>query len=298
MAVDFYTKWLDVLPGPRPPDYYTLLGVEVFCRDLDAIEQATRRQLTRLDDFALHPDRKTRDAVQNMMNEVARARVDLVNPQRRLDYDRQLAARLGAGAAAEPAPAVEAETPPAPPPQIQAPVEPELPPETAPEAAVESQPAAGKVGAAAARFERIVWKHLRKWKLNPHEQRLLLAEAAALGVSADDARTIIQRKDHQAEIRAEKKQRRQIGAVIGLSAGVLAAVILGIVLFISNSRKARSLDEKNFLASIAVARKCLGQGDLDGAEKALARAGEIAPDDPRLEEAAADVALKRKAMAK
>ena len=298
MAVDFYTKWLDVRPGPRPPDYYTLLGVEVFCRDLDAIEHATRQQLTRLDDFALHPDRKTRDAVQNMMNEVARARVDLVNPQRRLDYDRRLAGRLGVPLPPDPPPAVEAETLPAPPPQIQPPVEPELPPETAGEAAVESQRPAGEVRAAAARFEKIVWKHLRKWKLNPHEQRLLLAEADALGVSADDARTIIQRKDRQAEIRAEKKNRRQIAAVIGLSAGVLAAVILGIVLFISNAQKARSVGEKNFLASIAAVRKCLDQGDLDGAEKALARAGEIAPDDTRLEEAAADVALKRKAMNK
>lgn len=294
MAVDFYTKWLDVLPGPRPPDYYTLLGVEAFCGDLDAIEAATRRQLTRLDDFALHPNRETRDAVQNMMNEVARARVDLVNPGRRLDYDRRLAAQLGVSPPHDTAPAVEAETPPAR--RLQPPVEPELPPETAGEVPAKSRRAARKARAATKRFERIVWRHLRKWKLDPHEHRLLLAEAAALGVPADDARTIIQRNDHQAEVRAERKHRRQIAMVIGLAVGVLAAVILGVILFVSASDRDRSSDEKNFLASIAVARKCLDQGDLDGADKALSRAREIAPDDPRLEEAAADAALKREAM--
>jgi hypothetical protein len=296
MAVDFYTKWLDVRPGPRPPDYYTLLGVEVFCRDLDAIEHATRRRLTRLDDFALHPNRETRDAVQNMMNEVARARVDLVNPGRRLDYDRRLADRLGTTLPADPGPAGEAETPPAGQRQAPRPVEPELPPETAGESPAKSRRAARKARAATKRFERIVWRHLRKWKLNAHEHRLLLAEAAALGVRPDDARSIIESKDHQAEIRAEKKHRRQIAMVIGLAVGVLAAVILGIVLFISNSQKARSLDERNFLASIAVARKCLGQGDLGGADRALSRAREIAPDDPRLKEVAVDAALMRKEM--
>ena len=106
MAADFYTEWLGVPPGPRPPDYYTLLGVKVFCRDQDIIERAARRQLTRLDEFALYPDRDTRDEVQDMMNEVARARVDLVNPKRCLAYDRKLAQKLGVDAP----PAVEAET--------------------------------------------------------------------------------------------------------------------------------------------------------------------------------------------
>jgi|GEM_PF-2558695 len=142
MAVDFYKKWLGVPPGPRPPDYYTLLGVEVFCDDLEVIDTA-------------------------------------------------------------------------------------------------------------AQFETLVWKHLRKWKLNAHEQRLLLAEALALGVAPDAALSIIQRKDHEAEILAEKKHRRQIGAVIGLAAGVVAALIVGVILFVSSSDLTRSLNERNFPASIA-----------------------------------------------
>ena len=287
MAVDFYTEWLDVPPGPRPPDYYTLLGVDVFCGDQDAIEQATRRQLTRLDEFSLYPDRDTRDAVQDMMNEVARARVDLVNPKRRLTYDQKLARRLGVAVPAEPAPADEAETQIAPPPQAPAPVEPQPPPKAAPAPAVE-------VVDVAAQFEKTVWAHLRKWKLNAHEQRLLLAEAAAMGVSGDEARRIIQRTDSKADVLAEKKHKWQIGLVLALAAVAVVAVIV----FVVFSQRTRSLKEKSFVVAIEAARKRMDQGDLDAAEKELARAGAIIPDDPRIKEIAIDAALKRKAIEK
>jgi len=273
MAVDFYTKWLDVPSGPRPPDYYTLLGVEVFCDDLDAIEAATRQRLTRLDDFALHPDRQTRQVVQDMMNQVARARVDLVNPDRRPDYDRRLAEQLG----------------------VPVPGQPETPAEEPEE--VVSQPVVEEVVTAAEQFEAVVWRHLRKWKLNAQEQRLLMAEAAALGVPDDEAVGIIQRKDHEAEILAEKKHRRQIGVVIGLAAGVVAALIVGVILFVSSADRDRSLKEKNFLAVIEAAQKRLDQGDPDGAERKLAKAATIIPDDPRLEELTIDITLQRKAIA-
>jgi hypothetical protein len=121
MAADFYTQWLGLPDGHRPPDYYTLLGVEVFCRDQDAIEKATRQQLTRLDEFALYPDRDTRDAVQDIMNEVARARVDLVNPKRRPIYDSKLAQQLGMSVPAEPVSTDRRETLSAPPTKRQAP---------------------------------------------------------------------------------------------------------------------------------------------------------------------------------
>jgi len=188
MAVDYYTQWLGVPSGTRPPDYYTLLGVDVFCADQDAIEKATRKQLTRLDEFALYPDRDTRDAVQDMMNEVARARVDLVNPNRRLTYDQKLARQLGLAVPAEPSPAVKSETLIAPrsKPQAPAPIEPELPPEIAAPAPVDAPPPAEEVVDVAAQFEKTVWKHLQKWKLNAHEQRLLMAEAYAQNVDPEN----------------------------------------------------------------------------------------------------------------
>ena len=291
MAVDSYTEWLGAPPGPRPPDYYTLLGVDVFCRDMDAIERGARRQLTRLDEFALYPDRDTRDAVQDMMNEVARARVDLVNPKRRPAYDRKLAQRLGVPLPAEPAPAVQAETTIAPPP-----IEPRSPTEIAPEATAELQPATEEVGSVAAQFEAGVWAHLQKWKLNAHEQRLLLAEAAALGVSSDEALRIIERMDGEAEILAEKKYKQHIRRVFKWSAMAAIVVIFSAVMFAVVTQRLRSVKDRNFADRIEAVRQCLEEDDLRGAEEYLAQARGIFPDDPRLEEAALDAALKRKAV--
>jgi hypothetical protein len=90
MADDLYTTWLEIPPGPRPPDHYALLGLPRFTADREKIEQAAHLQLHRLDRFALHPDKARRDECQRMMNEVARARVVLVNPERRAAYDRDL----------------------------------------------------------------------------------------------------------------------------------------------------------------------------------------------------------------
>src|SRR5215207_891621 len=90
MPDDLYTTWLHVPPGPRPPDHYALLGLPPFTSDREQIERAAQAQLGRLDRFALHPDKVRRDACQQMMNEVARARVVLVNPERRAAYGAQL----------------------------------------------------------------------------------------------------------------------------------------------------------------------------------------------------------------
>jgi tetratricopeptide (TPR) repeat protein len=290
MSADFYTEWLELPPGPRPPDYYTLLGVKVFCRDQDIIERAARRQLTRLDEFALYPDRDTRDAVQDMMNEVARARVDLVNPKRCLAYDRKLAQKLGVASP----PAVEAETQNIPPPipQAQVPIEHKPPLQAAPAAV--AQPVVEEVIDVVAEFEARVLAHLQKWKLNKQEQRLLLAEAAALGVAADEALVIIERIDGVAEILAEKKHKRKLGLVLGLTAALVVVVITGLILFVVSSQRASRA--RDFLAAIEAARYLMERGDLDQAAIELSKARAIFPDAPMLEEAANKIALKRKAM--
>ena len=309
MAADFYTEWLEVPAGPRPPDYYALLGVNVFCCDLDVIEQAARRQLTRLDEFALYPDRDTRDAVQDMMNEVARARVDLVNPKRRLAYDQKLARQLGLAVPAEPAPAVNGETLIAPATVSKESVfdEPDgvfsdwvfwaaSPVEDTPLGVIEGQPIVDKVVDVAVQFEKTVWAHLQKWQLNAHEQRLLMAEADALGVAADEALGIIERIDGEVEILAEKKHKRQINLILGLAAAAVVAVITGVILSVVISE--RSSRERDFLAAIEAARKCLDEGDLNQAASECAKAEVIFPDDPMLEEVSKEVRLKHKAMEK
>lgn len=95
MADDFYTQWLGVKPGARPPDHYSLLGLPPFTHTPRAIEAGARAQLDKLDQYAISPDKAKRDAATRMMNEVAAARMTLSDPLRRDPYDQQLAAQLG-----------------------------------------------------------------------------------------------------------------------------------------------------------------------------------------------------------
>jgi hypothetical protein len=86
MAEDLYSLWLKVPPGARPPDHYALLGLSRSA-DRATIESQVQARLDVLDRYALHPDPTKRDACQKMMNEVARARVVLSDPQKRAAYD-------------------------------------------------------------------------------------------------------------------------------------------------------------------------------------------------------------------
>ncbi|HWE04789.1 MAG TPA: hypothetical protein VG326_20455 [Tepidisphaeraceae bacterium] len=87
MPDDLYSIWLKVAPGPRPPDHYALLGLPRFCQSQEQIEAAAQRQLDELDRHSLHNDIPRREACHRMMNEVARARIALTNPQKRAAYD-------------------------------------------------------------------------------------------------------------------------------------------------------------------------------------------------------------------
>jgi hypothetical protein len=276
MGQDFYTQWLGIAPGPRPPDYYTLLGLERFCQDVEAIESATRARLTRLDEFAMHPDRDTRDAVQDMMNEVARARVCLVNPAKRMAYDQQL--RGGAAAPAGAAQAAAASAPAAPRREpVFAQDEPALagtaPPGLAPGAE-----------AAIRRFEALVWKHLGKWKLGPQEERLLVAEAADLGIAADAARRIIRKIDRAAEDRADRRHKWTVGIVVASAVLIVAGFAAWLLISDWQARRQRDTQAK-FTAAISAVKDSLARGDLNGADAALAKAKAVLPQDPRLAEA-------------
>ena len=93
--VDFYARLLDIPAGRRPPNHYELLGVPLFTPDFAAIETAVQRRMEHLDQFALHPDSVIRKCTQEMLTEVAQARVCLAEPAARQKYDQELAAALG-----------------------------------------------------------------------------------------------------------------------------------------------------------------------------------------------------------
>ena len=90
-TIDPYTQFLGLPPGPRPPSFYELLGLEMFCSHHERINQAVRKQFRIIKPFQDHPERRSREAIQDIMNEIATARVVLVDPERKEDYDLALA---------------------------------------------------------------------------------------------------------------------------------------------------------------------------------------------------------------
>ncbi len=92
---DSYSEFLDLPPGVRPPHYYDLLELELFCSHYERIHHAVRKQFRLIKPFQSHSDRATREAVQDVMCQIAGARVVLTDPRKKDAYDRELAERLG-----------------------------------------------------------------------------------------------------------------------------------------------------------------------------------------------------------
>ena len=91
---DPYTDYLGLPPGPRPPHYYELLGLELFCSHHERINQAARKQFRIIKPYHDHYDRDTREAIQDIMNAIATARVVLTDPKKKEHYDAALAKKL------------------------------------------------------------------------------------------------------------------------------------------------------------------------------------------------------------
>lgn len=101
-SVDPYYTWLGIAPEEQPPNHYRLLGIRLFEDNLDVISHAADRQMAHLRTFQTGAHAAES---QRLLNEVATARVCLLNAGKKAEYDANLRAKL-------PAPA----TPPAPPP--------------------------------------------------------------------------------------------------------------------------------------------------------------------------------------
>lgn len=92
---DPYTLYLGLPAGARPPHYYELLGIELFCSQHARINQAVRKRFRIIKCYHDLPDRQAREAVQDIMNAIATSRVVLTDPQAKDEYDAALAAELG-----------------------------------------------------------------------------------------------------------------------------------------------------------------------------------------------------------
>jgi len=90
-SFDPYRKWLGIPPQDQPPHYYRLLGIELFESDPDVISNASDGRMAQVKTFQAG---KYSEHSQRILNEIAVAKICLLNPARKVEYDRQLKERL------------------------------------------------------------------------------------------------------------------------------------------------------------------------------------------------------------
>ncbi len=88
---DPYHIWLGIPPEEQPPNHYRLLGVRLFESNPDVLQSAADRQMVHLRTFQTG---KHSAFSQQLLNEVAGARVCLFNAAKKAAYDAQLQAQL------------------------------------------------------------------------------------------------------------------------------------------------------------------------------------------------------------
>jgi len=84
---DPYRKWLGIPPEEQPPNYYRLLGIPPFESDPDVIINAADRQMGHVRRFQAG---RYAAICQRVLNELAAARVCLLDPVRKRAYDQKL----------------------------------------------------------------------------------------------------------------------------------------------------------------------------------------------------------------
>lgn len=92
-----YHVWLGIPPNEQPPNHYRLLGIAAFETDLDVIDHAADRQMAHVRTFQ---SGKHGALSQQILNELAAARLCLLNAEKKTDYDDQLRRKLGASTVA------------------------------------------------------------------------------------------------------------------------------------------------------------------------------------------------------
>jgi len=84
MGFDPYEQWLGIPPGPRPPNYYDLLGLPSDEPDLQRFHEASRDRYSRVQTYVLSP---LRQQAQELLGLIGQAVSCLTDPRRRDHYD-------------------------------------------------------------------------------------------------------------------------------------------------------------------------------------------------------------------
>jgi len=90
-AFDPYYKWLAIPPEEQPPNHYRLLALPLYESDPDVIANATDQRMAHLKSFQ---SGKHSAASQKILNEVAKAKLCLLSPEKKAEYDQELRAEL------------------------------------------------------------------------------------------------------------------------------------------------------------------------------------------------------------
>jgi hypothetical protein len=115
---DAYHKWLGIAPKDQPPHHYRLLGIDLFEADGDVIASAADQRMSHIRSFQAG---KHSDLSQKILNQISAARVCLLDPKKKADYDQKLKQQLSPGRIAPPAaklPAAPAPPSPSPKPTV------------------------------------------------------------------------------------------------------------------------------------------------------------------------------------
>lgn len=96
VAFDPYHTWLGIPPEEQPPNHYHLLGIRPFENNPDVIENAADRQMAHLRNRQIG---KHSELSQQLLNDVATAKICLLTPARKTAYDRQLRRELNVATA-------------------------------------------------------------------------------------------------------------------------------------------------------------------------------------------------------
>ena len=97
-----YHIWLGIPPEEQPANHYRLLGIKVFEDNPDVIDSAAHQRMAHLRTFQLG---KNSELSQKLLNQVASAKVCLLNPQKKTAYDTLLRQQIEAAGPRSEAPA-------------------------------------------------------------------------------------------------------------------------------------------------------------------------------------------------
>lgn len=89
---DPYYEWLGIPPKDQPPNHYRLLGIELFESNENVIDRAADRQMGHLRTF--QTGQNARES-QRLLNELSKAKICLLNREKKAAYDASLRQDLG-----------------------------------------------------------------------------------------------------------------------------------------------------------------------------------------------------------